>query len=106
MYRGAFEEVDACSYELSEAEYAGSEADYSWVDRMLNTLAATFQWLQPLLTPGNYDALVPSLLEKVPCLPIELSLPQSRSLCRICLHSPCNGLDFKTPRISWRIETA
>ena len=65
MCRGAFEEVDACSYELSEAEYAGSEADYSWVDRMLNTLAATFQWLQPLLTPGNYDVLVPSLLEKV-----------------------------------------
>jgi hypothetical protein len=37
------------------------------VDKMLNTLAATFQWMQALLTAGNYDALVPSLLEKVNC---------------------------------------
>ncbi len=82
--RGAFEEVDACSYELSESQYADSEGDYSWVDRMLNTLAATFQWMQALLTAGNYDALVPSLLEKVPTshLAIEFQSRGKRACAR------------------------
>ena len=112
MRRGAFEEVDACSYELSEAEYAGSEADYSWVDRMLNTLAATFQWLQPLLTPGNYDALVPSLLEKVLSLSLELWLRVGpcagfgRLACG-CIHVyiQCVGLGSLTAKIFQPLNT-
>ena len=36
----------------------------TWVDHLLGVLVAVLQWLQPLLTPNNYDALVASLLLK------------------------------------------
>jgi len=34
------------------------------VTGLLGTLVTCLQWLQPLLTPGNFDALVASLLDK------------------------------------------
>ncbi len=39
----------------------------TWVDHLLGVLVAVLQWLQPLLTPNNYDALVASLLLKASC---------------------------------------
>ena len=64
-FRTAFEEGDASSYEISEEEYAGSDDEYLWVDRLLNTLAVVMQWLQPLLTVNNCDNFVSNLLSKV-----------------------------------------
>ena len=63
--RTAFEEGDHSSYELNEAEYAASDEEYLWVDRLLNALAIILQWFQPLLTMNNYDSLVSNLLSKV-----------------------------------------
>ena len=59
------------SYELTDAEYASNEAGDTWVDHLLGILVAMLQWLQPLLTPSNYDTLVASLLLKAspgPCM--------------------------------------
>ena len=52
-------------YELSEAEYAAREANTTWVHELLGALVACLQWLQPILSPDNYDSLVASVLEKV-----------------------------------------
>ena len=41
----------------------------TWVDHLLGVLVAVLQWLQPLLTPNNYDALVASLLLKASSAP-------------------------------------
>ncbi len=41
------------------------------MDHLLGILVAMLQWLQPLLTPSNYDTLVASLLQKAspaPCM--------------------------------------
>ena len=59
------DEAAAASYELSDAQYAANEVEATWVTGLLGTLVGCLQWLQPLLTPGNFDALVASLLDKV-----------------------------------------
>ncbi|KAK9819498.1 hypothetical protein WJX81_007056 [Elliptochloris bilobata] len=63
--RPAFDEAAAASYELGDAEYAANEVEATWVTGLLGTLVACLQWLQPMLTPGNFDVLVASLLNKV-----------------------------------------
>ena len=65
QYRDPFEEVDRSNYEMSDTEYAAIEAEATWVDSLLNMLAAILQWLQPLLTAGNHDRLISLLMEKV-----------------------------------------
>ena len=65
--RPILDEAAGASYELSEAAYADNEAGGTWVQRLLAALAAMLQWLQPLLTPNNYDTLVASVLERVRC---------------------------------------
>ena len=62
--RATLDEAAGASYELTDAEYAANEAGDTWVDHLLGVLVALLQWLQPLLTPSNYDALVASLLQK------------------------------------------
>lgn len=62
--RPMLDEAASASYELSEEEYARNEVEDTWVQALLAMLCAILQWLQPLLTPTNYDALVASLLEK------------------------------------------
>ena len=62
--RATLDEAASASYELTDTEYAANEADDTWVDHLLGILVALLQWLQPLLTPSNYDALVASLLQK------------------------------------------
>ena len=62
--RPALDEAAAASYELGDAEYAANEVEVTWVTSLLGTLVACLQWLQPMLTPGNFDALVASLLDK------------------------------------------
>ena len=62
--RATLDEAASASYELTDAEYATNEAEDTWVDHLLGILVAMLQWLQPLLTPSNYDALVASLLQK------------------------------------------
>lgn len=62
--RPAFDEAAAASYELGDAEYAANEVEVTWVTSLLGILVACLQWLQPMLTPGNFDALVASLLDK------------------------------------------
>ena len=64
MRRGALDEAANTNYELTDAEYASNEVEDTWVDHLLGVLVAVLQWLQPLLTPSNYDALVASLLQK------------------------------------------
>ncbi|KAK9907313.1 hypothetical protein WJX75_001280 [Coccomyxa subellipsoidea] len=63
--RPMLDEAGSASYELSEEEYARNEVEDTWVQALLAMLCAILQWLQPFLTPNNYDALVASLLEKV-----------------------------------------
>ncbi len=70
------DEAAGASYELSEEEYARNEVEDTWVQALLAMLCAILQWLQPFLTPDNYDALVASLLEKaraalMPFSPVE-----------------------------------
>lgn len=62
--RPMLDEAGSASYELSEEEYARNEVEDTWTAALLGMLCAILQWLQPLLTPTNYDALVASLLEK------------------------------------------
>ncbi|CAL5229024.1 g12271 [Coccomyxa viridis] len=63
--RAPLDEAANASYELTDAEYASNEVEDTWVDHLLGILVAMLQWLQPLLTPSNYDTLVASLLQKV-----------------------------------------
>lgn len=63
--RTTLDEAANASYELTDAEYASNEVEDTWVDHLLGILVAMLQWLQPLLTPSNYDTLVASLLQKV-----------------------------------------
>ena len=70
--RPAFDEAAAASYELGDAEYAANEVEVTWVTSLLGILVACLQWLQPMLTPGNFDALVASLLDKARLLFAEI----------------------------------
>ena len=71
--RAALDEAASASYELTDAEYAANEADDTWVDHLVGILVAVLQWLQPLLTPSNYNALVASLLQKASQFPRKTS---------------------------------
>lgn len=62
--RAPLDEAANASYELTDTEYASNEVNDTWVDHLLGILVAMLQWLQPLLTPSNYDTLVASLLQK------------------------------------------
>ena len=73
--RPAFDEAAAASYELGDAEYAANEVEVTWVTSLLGILVACLQWLQPMLTPGNFDALVASLLDKARLLLLRYWLP-------------------------------
>ncbi|EIE27386.1 COG4-domain-containing protein [Coccomyxa subellipsoidea C-169] len=55
--RAMLDEAAGASYELSEEEYARNEVEDTWVQALLAMLCAILQWLQPFLTPNNYDAL-------------------------------------------------
>lgn len=91
------DEAAAASYELSDAQYAANEVEATWVTALLGTLVGCLQWLQPMLTPGNFDALVASLLDKARAparCPSAGSRSNKRSSCaaparRVC--GPCHG---------------
>lgn len=63
--RHVLDAVASVGYELSEAEYAANEVGDTWVQQLLAALHAAVQWLQPLLTPANYDTAVQLVLDKV-----------------------------------------
>ncbi|KAK9830013.1 hypothetical protein WJX72_009198 [[Myrmecia] bisecta] len=63
--RPVLDAVASVSYELSEDEYGANEVEEGWVQQLLASLVTLLQWLQPLLTPTNFDALVAAVLEKV-----------------------------------------
>ncbi|KAL3652638.1 Golgi transport complex subunit 4 [Castilleja foliolosa] len=46
------------SYEISEAEYADNEVNDPWVQRLVHAVETNVAWLQPLMTPNNYDAFL------------------------------------------------
>ena len=51
-------------YEMSDEEYGSKEGEDSWVQALLAHLGHHLHTLQPLLTPSNFEHLVPQLLEK------------------------------------------
>lgn len=64
--RPALDEAAAAPYELAESDLAGPAGGASaWPQQLLVGLQAHLSWLQPLLTPTNYDALVHLVLDKV-----------------------------------------
>lgn len=63
--RHVLDAVAAVGYELSEAEYAANEVADTWVQQLLGGLQVSLHWLQPLLTPTNYDTLFHLVLDKV-----------------------------------------
>lgn len=63
--RSHLDAVTGVSYELFEEEYAAYEADDPWVQRLLATLDDSLFWLQPLLSPSNYESLVHLMLDAV-----------------------------------------
>ena len=65
LCRPVLDEVSSASYELTEAEYAANEVEDTWVQTLVAALAAYLGWLQPLLTPANYEQFTGLLLEKV-----------------------------------------
>lgn len=63
--RHVLDAVATVGYELSEAEYAANEVGDTWVQQLLAALQAAVGWLQPVLTPGNYDTVFHLILDKV-----------------------------------------
>lgn len=63
--RNVLDAVATVGYELSEGEYAANEVGDTWVQQLLATLQAAVGWLQPLLTPANYDTMFHLILDKV-----------------------------------------
>ncbi|KAL8494828.1 hypothetical protein ACS0TY_019128 [Phlomoides rotata] len=56
--RPVLDSVATISYELSEAEYADNELNDPWVQRLLHAVEINVAWLQPAMTPSNYDTFV------------------------------------------------
>jgi hypothetical protein len=54
------------SYLLGDADYgAGGDGEDGWVARLLAALDLQLRWLQPRLTPGAWEGLFHSLLDKL-----------------------------------------
>ncbi|KAL8501255.1 hypothetical protein ACS0TY_020708 [Phlomoides rotata] len=56
--RPVLDSVATISYELSEAEYADNELNDPWMQRLLHAVEINVAWLQPAMTPSNYDTFV------------------------------------------------
>jgi len=82
------DEAAAASYELSDVQYAANEVEATWVTALLGTLVGCLQWLQPMLTPGNFDALVASLLDKARaparCPSVRFPQQPTQLVCSAC----------------------
>eukprot|EP00897_Mesotaenium_endlicherianum_P006163 jgi/Mesen1/5575/ME000281S04641 len=63
--RVVLDTVAGVSYDLTEAQYAENEVNDPWVQALLHAVEASVEWLQPLLTGGNYDALVHLVIDFV-----------------------------------------
>lgn len=103
--RATLDEAGSAGYEITDAEYASNEVEDTWVNHLLGVLVAVLQWLQPLLTPSNYDALVASLLQKARPLSVcHVSLAQAHLPI---LHHPlakCHPVDscLAMSSVCWR----
>jgi hypothetical protein len=53
------------SYLLGDDDYLQAEAEDGWVGRLLAALDGQLRWLQPRLTPGAWEGLFHSLLDKL-----------------------------------------
>ncbi|GBF96968.1 hypothetical protein Rsub_09048 [Raphidocelis subcapitata] len=63
--RAVLDEVGSASYTLGDADYAAGDADDGWPARLLAALDLQLRWLQPRLTPGAWEGLFHSLLDKL-----------------------------------------
>ena len=68
--RPALDEAAAASYQIHEVELgaaaaAGGGGGSAWPQALLLAFSTHLGWLQPLLTPANWDALVHLALDKV-----------------------------------------
>lgn len=63
--RPVLDEAAAAGYELGEADMAHGGGASGWPRALLLAFAVHLAWLQPLLAPEAYDALVHLVLDKV-----------------------------------------
>lgn len=63
--RPALDDVASISYTMSESEYESQQAAVGWVARLVLGVTSQVQWLKPLLTTSNYEALLHHVLDKV-----------------------------------------
>ncbi|PSC72320.1 conserved oligomeric Golgi complex subunit 4 isoform B [Micractinium conductrix] len=65
--RPVLDEAASASYELGEGDLVpgGGPAGSAWPQALLLAFGVHLGWLQPLLTPAGYDALVHLVLDKV-----------------------------------------
>ncbi|XP_010263126.1 PREDICTED: conserved oligomeric Golgi complex subunit 4 [Nelumbo nucifera] len=61
--RPVLDSVATISYELSEADYAENEVNDPWVQKLLHAVETNAAWLQPLMTPNNYDSFVHLIID-------------------------------------------
>lgn len=61
--RTLLDAVGTVSYELTEAQYAENEVDDPWVRSLMHAVETSVEWLQPLLTANNYDALMHLIID-------------------------------------------
>ena len=60
-----FEDFDSAAFQLTEAEFKDRDEEYNWVDKLATILEAIMAWIQPAVTPSNFEELISSLLGKV-----------------------------------------
>ena len=82
------------SYALGDADYVAAEAEDGWAARLLAALDLQLRWLQPRLTPGAWEGLFHSLLDKLlarlevcPCVAPRACVP-SLTRSRALMHNP------------------
>ncbi|KAJ3683805.1 hypothetical protein LUZ60_014032 [Juncus effusus] len=63
--RPVLDSVATVSYELTDSDYAENEANDPWAHKLLHSIDSTVSWLQPYLTPNNYDSLIHLLIDFV-----------------------------------------
>ncbi|KAI5002585.1 hypothetical protein ZWY2020_027235 [Hordeum vulgare] len=56
--RPVLDTVTTVSYELDDAEYGENEVNDPWVQKLLLAVDTNVTWLQPMMTPNNYDSFV------------------------------------------------